>query len=727
MAKRKIFLIAFLASLAVCCLAACSMGGTGGTTGGNQTVDYTKTEDNAALSFTSTEKNMTIGDSFLLSPTYTRILGYTMTYSSSKPSVASVNASNGLVTALNEGTSTLTATYSNGTKSFQASMTVNCDFGGYLPQSKINGVKDGEELIVTKGSDFYLDASVLFNGVTFDDGMFSYSVADSTVASVSGQTLTASAVGTTSLVLNGSWRGKTLEKTVDLKVVPDVVFLNNGEAIGDVVLYTVAQPVAGGETYATTMPAKFTAYIEGAEYTSTAGVGATNKITVKFSKETIAKKSGTTIQALAYGTTTCTLTAAGYSRTFTITVERPTVDVDGIVPTFATDYGYYRNSAGDAATVLSFANVEDNPVDAYQGTRALTIDENGYIKGVESSIANKRGTASITVGTAKILYNFELETLAKYFASAEDLKNICITTDEYIGGYYELLGNIDATGITISHSGGGYFTGLFEGNGYTVSNLTIAPASSLFGKLYAGAKIANFGLKNLKATKANFMFGDDSSTSGLTFENIYIGLSQDTENPRGIGATTGSGFTMKNVVIEYLGTNAEADFVYSGDYRGLFLMGFWRYNDPEVKGKFILQGDYTNVYVISPYTLGFSPIDGYAADGYPNDKASKNEQVAAGTWKYAPVYAYGENETRDLYGNKPSVGNQKAETAPTYTDEKSGYVTTYNTLYFNIVVPGVRHYDTAAQCAEDKDNDYSEFNSKYWTVTGGNFVWNTAA
>lgn len=723
MAKSKVIIIAILASLAVCCLAAC-MGGTGtGGTGGNQTVDYTKTDEDAALSFSATEKNMTIGDTFVLSPSYNKILGYTMTYTSSNPSVASVNAKNGLVTALNAGTTTVKATYTNGAKTAEASLTVNCDFGGYLPEAKINGVSDGEPLTLIKGADFYLDASVLFNKITFDDGTFSYSVADSSVATVSGSTVTAVANGETTLKLSGSWRGKTLERTVDLKVVPEVIFLNDGKPVDDVVLYTVAE--AGGKDYATSMPNKFKVLIDNVENETKVNIDDTTLVSKSFGKIVVA--------AGKYGSTTVSVSTqdGAYSKSFTITVKRPTVDVADVVPTFATDYGYYRDSSGDAAALLSFANEEGVAIDAYQGSRALTVDKNGYVFGIESSDSSKRGSASVTVGTNEILYNFELDVLAKYFASADDLKNLSITSEGYVRGYYELLCNIDAKGIELYHTGGGTFTGTFDGKGYTISNLTIASGNSMFGKLYAGSSISNLGLKNLKATEANFMFGDGSSTSGLTFNNIYIELSEDTVNPRGIGSTTGSGFTMNNVVVKYLGKNADADFVYKGEYRGLFLMGFWRYNDPVVKGKYILQGSYTDVYVISPYTLGFSPTDGYAADGNEHDKeANKKFNGSDNATIDAPVYAYGENETADLYGKKTSVGNQEAAKAPEYEDD-NGNVAFRNTLYFNVVVPGVKHYKSTAECAandndDDKKNDYTSFSSTYWAVAGGDFVWLTA-
>lgn len=714
MAKSKIIIIAILASLAVCCFAACTGGtGTGGTGGGNQTVDYTKTDEDAALSFSATEKNMTIGDTFVLSPSYNKILGYTMTYTSSNPNVASVNAKNGLVTALNAGTTTLKATYTNGAKTAEASLTVNCDFGGYLPEAKINGVVDGEVLTLTKGSDFYLDASVLFNGISFDDGSFSYSVADPSVATVSNNTLTAVAYGETSFELSGTWRGKTLEKTVDLKVASDVVFLNDGNPVDDVVLYTVAN--AGGKDYATSMPNKFKVVVDDVE----------NDVTVKIADSTLVSKSFGKFVVVAgkYGSTSVTVSTkdGAYSKSFTITVKRPTVDVAGIVPTFATDYGYYRDVNGDAANLLSFAGEEGVAIDAYQGSRALTVDLNGYVFGIESSDSSKRGSASVIVGTNEILYNFELDVLAKYFASADDLENLSITSGGYIGGYYELLCNIDANGKELYHTGSGIFTGTFDGKGYTVSNLTIAEGNSMFGKLNAGSSISNLGLKNLHATEASFMFGDGSSSSGLTFNNIYIELSEDTVNPRGIGTSTGTGFTMNNVVVKYLGEEASKSLscASSSYYHGLFLGGFWRYNDSQVEGKYVIQGAYTDVYVISPYSLAYSMIDGYATDG-----SAEYDRYHKPT-PYAPIYSYGENETVDINGNKTKVAVQHASTAPTYTD-KNNETYTYNTLYFNVVVPGVKHYKSTTECADDKKNDYKSFDSDYWTVENGDFVWKTA-
>lgn len=707
MAKSKIIIIAILASLAVGCLTACSMGGIGGgSTGGHQNVDYSKTDDDAALTLSQNEKNLTIGDTFLLSPSYNKILGYTMTYSSSNPSVASINLKNGLITALNQGTATVKATYSNGIKTAEASMTVNCDFGGYLPEAKVNGVTSGDALKLNVDDEFFLDPYVSFNGIDFDDGVFTYSVADTTVATVTNGTLNAIKKGETSLIINGTWRGKTVSETVDLVVKDEVIFLNDGKPFDDVIIYTVAK-TPDGKTYPNSMPNKFKIKVNGEEKSASVSIANTN----------LAKKNGSTIIPIAgkFGSTTVTVSTTDnvYSKTINLTVERPVITVERTVPMFATDYGYYLDSTGTPATLLSFVNDDTDLVDVYQGNKSLEVitsgEKKGYVFGIASNNSAGRSVVNVVAGTATVKYDFTVEVVAKFFKTKEDLQNLCQKAgDTASGGYYELLGNIDATGITMAHvTTTAGFKGTFNGGGYTISNLTIAEGHSFIGAILEGAKISNLGLKNLKATKAYYMY-QSGIESGWTMENLYVSLTSDTQSPMGFGSYAGSGNVMKNVVVEYLGDNASAQLEYNGRYQGSFMSGLGRFNDPTVAGKYVSRGTYENVYVVSPMLLSFSSIDGFG----PDQNQNRPSPAAA-------IYAYGDNETNDIFNNPTAKG-----TSSTEEPAAAGI----NTEYYNIIFTGVKRYDTAdAFKAAMAALENSPFSSDYWTVgDDGSIAWTSA-
>ena len=96
----------------------------------------------------------------------------------------------------------------------------------------------------------------------------------------------------------------------------------------------------------------------------------------------------------------------------------------------------------------------------------------------------------------------EVKWIDKLIKTAEDLKSLAYTggpmTDEggfAVSTYYALAGDIDATGLVLPESKHAWqeaigFCGVLDGNGYTISNLTVpAWRNGLFGALGAGSKI----------------------------------------------------------------------------------------------------------------------------------------------------------------------------------------------------------------------------------------------
>jgi hypothetical protein len=96
--------------------------------GGQQT-------DNANIRFSVSEKSMIVGDEEYLIPEYKKTKGYSLSYESSDSSVVEVN-NDGKISAKAEGTAIVKAIYSNGTDKQEASITITCSFGGYLPELK---------------------------------------------------------------------------------------------------------------------------------------------------------------------------------------------------------------------------------------------------------------------------------------------------------------------------------------------------------------------------------------------------------------------------------------------------------------------------------------------------------------------------------------------------------------------------------------------------------------
>ncbi len=106
----------------------------------------------------------------------------------------------------------------------------------------------------------------------------------------------------------------------------------------------------------------------------------------------------------------------------------------------------------------------------------------------------------------------EAKLVDKLIKTADDLK-VLAYLDGAVGGegqtgvsreeYYVLMDDIDASSVVINNSNPAFqegigFRGTFEGNGYTISNLTVSGGQGLFGALGFNAKINNVSFTNVK-------------------------------------------------------------------------------------------------------------------------------------------------------------------------------------------------------------------------------------
>ena len=646
------------------------------------------------ISFSTKEKSLIVGDEEYLSPEYNKVSGFSLSYSSNNPAVVSVDK-NGKICAQGEGSATITATYSNGTLSVEASLTVNSSFGGYLPELKTKGVASDISLALT--NTYKLLPYIVFNGKQYEDATVSYRVVDNAVAEVDEKgVIVAKAKGLTQLVIEAAWRGKdnssapTLRKVINLSVIDDVRFYNAGESIADEVLYTFAS--FEGKSYKNSIPCDFSVFINGEE----------SQATVVIEDENVVKQHGDKLVVNSFGSTNVTVQATvdgdTYVKSFNVLVERVQKTVLSTVPLFGTEDGEYLDIAsGQRKSLLEFVGDNDQMVDAKQGLRSLTLSNNKVL-GVESSSLIEIGSASISVGTQKVIYHFTLETLAKAMNSKEDIKALELSNGRVLKGYYELVNDIDASGITLEHviMGDSSFAGVFNGNGYAIKNLTLNANSSLFGCLDgASATVKNLALINLNATKSYFL-AQNTLNDGLVVSNLYIALSEETLTPRGLTGRTAQNSVCENVLIEYLGENASLNRNYQDrwTWQGL-IGGLWTV---EQDGKlYARDSKWSDVYVISPFVVSFR-----------SDEKKDGES-------YAALYGYGANETKDIYGNAIN-GITNNRDNPNLGDYWQ------STLYYNAVFTNLYHYASyedlaAASC------DFSSFSGDYWVVYNGKPIW----
>ena len=297
-------------------------------------------------------------------------------------------------------------------------------------------------------------------------------------------------------------------------------------------------------------------------------------------------------------------------------------------------------------------------------------------------------------------------------------------------GYYVLSQDIDASGYThqvvsgtardnmkgLTHVGlyaqNGGLKGVFDGNGHTISNLTVGH-HGLFGLIYGGT-VKNVGFTNVTlkgdTNLENLSFLAEQMIDG-TIENVYIQAneiiggngttaSNQSRGNRALLAIVAYGkTTIKNSVFNYNieGTQKE----YARSYGLIAYEHKARWNERYPAGSSVT---FENVYVIS------------------------NAMISS--WNTAGIY--NKNSSVTIAENEVDVAgltnDQRKEVCQAYVYEKLGGAGNTNITETTITgdriyrYTGMYRYDTL-QDMQAANNDYSGFNTKNWDISDGVLSW----
>ena len=170
-----------------------------------------------------------------------------VTWSSSDESVATIE--DGKLVGLKAGTTVITAVKGNEKQEQKISVVDN----GKKPTINV------DYLPVMRGSEYKLDTKAYFNGLQLDNTTFTYSVANTAVASIANNALTGVSCGQTTVTISLSWRNQTnvLAKTVPCEVMKNVaVYTDKAEYT----LYTMGSVL--GKSFVTEMQIQPTVYYD---------------------------------------------------------------------------------------------------------------------------------------------------------------------------------------------------------------------------------------------------------------------------------------------------------------------------------------------------------------------------------------------------------------------------------------------------------------------------------
>lgn len=668
---------------------------------------------------------LTLGDTTRLTVNYDLQEGAVLAFTSSDPSVVSVDEY-GNLTALKLGTATITATYGD----LSDTCTVEVTLGEQLPMLQMSF--DAEEFTIYKDQQQELAGTILFNGKTYEDVELTYEVSDETVGKVEDGVFKPLAEGTTTVTVTASWRGITeglMTKTITFTVVPKVVLTVNG-GISEINLWTEA---VEGTDYVATSSFEIVASIDDVPFEVTAELTAGQRY-VDFDGTTVSSKGFTGEAEI-----TLSYEIKGEAKTLVIPVHvTPTLyNYEGVAENFSIIHGEVakgkslRSILG--ADILAAYDENGNP---------LTI-ENNKLFGIEDNKSAEGIDTTITIYSARRGYTVRLTGYSGVFAEAEDFEVFDINAAYASGnftaideskpvgawdGYYVLLNNIDATNY-VHRVGGSNLSGrgqsnnfpcglqgTFDGRGYTVKGMTIG-AYGFFGYISNGATVKDVAFVDVKFKNTERATTLAQWIYNATISNVYVQLAEGTYSQKSMSGFAGgiSGSTVTSCIVEL-----DENCVFTDQTSSVFACALHEYAK-EGEGK----TTYTSVYVITTADeLGYYKYEKNEVKEYRHFFAENKMPVEEAT--PAPASETTDSSTDSSTTEDSTAGTTDGSTGgegtvdPELPDEPQQPATPVF-VDANYMIKGVFAYGSVAELLA-AGKDYAAFNA-FWDVTSGTPVW----
>ena len=467
---------------------------------------------------------LTLGDRKELSVSYEEIEGATLTWSSSAPSVVSVDE-NGYIEALAVGSATITAQY--GSK--KATCAVEVGLSGNVPLLMFDNNVD-EQITVMRGTEFGLGAYVKFNGRNYEDCNVEYYVADESIGAMNGDKFVAKdKSGSTQVSVFATWRGQTVHaRTVDVRVVSESTVLLNDGKLMSLNLYTVSE--LEGSQYATEQTIS-------SVYVSEDNVEITEyEISVLDEGIASLERSGDewVVRANKAGKTNLIVSYGENEFSFDIWVNRPVAESYKTVEYSVRDQKWFDEESGTMKPIEDLITNLGNIVAYEYGGKEYK---------------NKGGALNMPVGvpTVVTLYNEQvgyLVDMTSYTMILDELQDFVEIyageTEKVVEGHFILAKDLIEPDAVLSMPAGmvpNDFAGTFDGKGHVLSFTLVhgtTHAFGIFGKTFHGATIKNLAMSGVKQTgtggknPAGVLCAQGSKQAGTPeyrLENLFIDVS----------------------------------------------------------------------------------------------------------------------------------------------------------------------------------------------------------
>jgi len=703
--------------------------------------DTTREEINTnekQLSVAVKEYDLIVGDEATISADYQTKEGKVLAFSSANDKVAEVDE-NGRITANGIGETTVKVTYGEE----EVTVSVKVGLGELAPTLIIKHISQ-EKFTMTVGEEIEISPMVSFNGKEFSPDEISLTQTNESVADISGGVIKSKGKGDTEVTLSCKWQGRefsTLKRTFQITAINRIeLLINDGSDFSDRVLYTLEN--FDGNKFATSEPFAVKAFMNGEKVSPTISVvSGKNLLDYSAAEEKLSVSS-----AREAGTAVVRVELSGFNETYTKDI---TVIIKPCFGTYRGEAVLFSLADGDLPTELIFGSETEIVSAEYADGNEIEV-VGGKITGL--SVENEElGKELVIRAYAKSCgYEITIKPYTKVIKTAQDFayfsvesvetagtagKGYSVTLSSVFDGYYIVANDIDATGFThqlvkdaeqnqilngkngaklsgdedgsrygqlhmVKNLSGG-LTGVFDGNGHTISNLTVLD-QGLFG-IVCGGEIKNVAFKNvtLKGSvyqrntalfaqhvknstisdvyvKANTMFGGTNTKDGLP----------DAGGNRALISITLDNTKVSDCLFDYEIANTEKQYQYS--YGLLCCESNFFGGHPTS----VMISQFQNVYVVSDEPLLVQNNSLVLKKANTHVMLAENE-VGEGTDKLTVA-------TSLLSGRFYN----SAESENTLNDS------------YIFVMSGVKRY-TTADAMKNAGNDYSSFNAAYWSVENG--------
>ncbi len=400
-------------------------------------------------------------------------------WSSKDEEIASV--SNGTVKGVEAGTTVVYATVEEQTVSCEVTVEA-FDFSSL--RVAFNDIS--RELYV--GDGVTLDCSLYYGNERIEGVAFSFSVLNGDACTLSNNVATAQKIGATNICASSSYMGYDVYGAITLTVKSDAAIRIENKNVS---LFPLAE--YKGESYTNTVQVVGTVKEKGVSVEN-----ATIEWSVEDERICTVNDRGS-VQALKVGRTVLT---ASYGEGDNRVTDSIYVDVSPVCLSFNQTIRLDKSKAFafESGALLNDENVQIASV--YLRDENNSYDVSFAANALDVSQVPLNGATKIVFDTGNILFDFNAYVWTKVIETNEELALLYAATT----GHYLLNADLDLTDYEGNLSEGATFTGVFDGNGKTISGLSVK-RNGLFYRLGNGACIRNLALSEATIDKSVSQIG----------------------------------------------------------------------------------------------------------------------------------------------------------------------------------------------------------------------------